>query len=278
VKDKLVLITGGSSGVGKAAALGLARMGARIVLLSRERRRAEQARRQLVELSGNEDIELLPADLTDFTALRRAAKQFRKRYDRLDVLMNCAGVLYPRRAAGVQGAEMTLAAELLGHFLLTNLLLDMLKRRAPARILTAVGNAAPLRFARIHFQDLQLERRYNPLRAKLQAALAKALFSFELARRLEGSGVTSNAFHPGLIPSRLTRDFPWYLRLPADLAMTLFAGRSGTGVYLASSPEVEGVSGRFFEGVGRERKVPLSPAQALRLWLVAESLTGLQPG
>jgi NAD(P)-dependent dehydrogenase (short-subunit alcohol dehydrogenase family) len=278
VKNKLVLITGGSSGVGKAAALGLAGMGARTVLLSRERRRAEQARRQLVELSGNEDIDLLPADLTDFAAVRRAARLFRQRYERLDVLMNCAGVLFPRRTAGVEGVEMTLAVELLGHFLLTNLLLELLRRSAPARILTVTGNAAPLRFARIHFHDLGLQRAYNPLKAKLQAELAKILFAWELARRLEGSGVTSNAFHPGLIRSRLTRNFPWYLRLPADLATALFAGNTRTGVYLASSPEVEGVSGRFFEGVGKERKVPLEPEQALRLWEIAESLTGLQPG
>jgi len=275
MKDKLILITGGSSGVGRAAALGLARMGARIVLLSRDRQRVEQTRRELVASTGNEGIELLQADLSEWASIRRAVEQFKERYDSLDVLMNCAGVLYLRRTVSVEGLEMTLAVEFLGHFLLTNLLLDVLKRSAPARVLTVTGNAGPLRFAHIHFADLQLEDSYNPVRAKLQAELAKAVFSLELARRLEGSRVTSNAFHPGLVRSRIIRNLPWYLRIPGALGMALLSRETGTGPYLAGSPEVEGVSGRVFERVGREEKVPFDSEQARRLWALAESLTGL---
>jgi NAD(P)-dependent dehydrogenase (short-subunit alcohol dehydrogenase family) len=275
MKDKLVLITGGSAGVGRAAALSLARMGARIVLLSRDRERAEQTRQELAASTGNEGIELLQADLSDWASIRRAVEQFKERYDRLDVLMNCAGVLYLRRTVSVEGAEMTLAVEFLGHFLLTNLLLDILKRSAPARVLTVTGNAGPLRYARIHFDDLQLEHSYNPVRAKLQAELAKAVFSLELARRLEGTGVTSNAFHPGLIRSRIIRNLPWYLRIPGTVGMAFLSKETGTGLYLASSPEVEGVSGRVFERVGREEKVPVDPEESHRLWALAESLTGL---
>lgn len=275
MKDKLILITGGSAGVGRAAALGLARMGARIVLLSRDRQRAEQTRQELAASTGNERIELLQADLSEWASIRCAVEQFKERCDRLDVLMNCAGVLYLRRTVSVEGAEMTLAVEFLGHFLLTNLLLDVLKRSAPARVLTVTGNAGPLRFARIHFDDLQLEDSYNPVRAKLQAELAKAMFMVELARRLEGTGVTANAFHPGLIRSRIIRNLPWYLRIPGALGMALLSKETGTGLYLASSPEVEGVSGRFYERVEREEKIPFDSKEARRLWRLAESLTGL---
>jgi NAD(P)-dependent dehydrogenase (short-subunit alcohol dehydrogenase family) len=275
MKGKLILITGGSGGVGRAAALGLARMGARIVLLSRDRQRAEQTRQELVASSGNEGIELLQADLSEWASIRRAVEQFKERYDSLDVLMNCAGVLYLRRTVSVEGAEMTLAVEFLGHFLLANLLLDVLKRSAPARVLTVTGNAGPLRFARIHFDDLQLEGSYNPVRAKLQAELAKAMFSLELARRLEGTGVTANAFHPGLIRSRIIRNLPWYLRIPGAMGMAFLSKETATGLYLASSPEVERVSGRIFERVGREEKVPFDSEATRRLWALAESLTGL---
>jgi NAD(P)-dependent dehydrogenase (short-subunit alcohol dehydrogenase family) len=274
VRDRVVLITGGSSGVGRAAALGLARMGPRIVLLSRDPAKAEQTRRELVAQTENERIEYLQADLSKWSSVRRAVEDFRERYQRLDVLMNCAGVLYPRRTVSAEGVEMTLAVEFLGHFLLTNLLLDVLKRSAPARVLTVTGNAGPLRFARIHFDDLQLQQGYNPVKAKLQAELAKALFATELARRLQGSGVTSNAFHPGLIRSRVIRNLPWFLRIPASIGMVAFGRETRTGVYLASSAEVEGISGRLFERVGHQCTVPADGESARRLWEIAESLVG----
>ena len=277
MKDKVVLITGGSAGVGRAAALGLARLGAGLVLLSRDPDRAERTRRELAAATGNQRIRCLQADLAEWGSVRRAAEDFKARHSRLDVLMNCAGVLYPKRTVSAEGVEMTLAVEFLGHFLLTKLLLDLLERSAPARILTVTGNAGPLRFARIHFDDLQLERRYNPLKAKLQAELAKALFSMELARRLEGSGVTSNAFHPGLVRTRLIRNLPRVLRVPASVGVALFGRETRTGVYLAASPEVEGVSGRLFERVGDERSLPVDGQAAARLWEIAEALVGDAP-
>jgi NAD(P)-dependent dehydrogenase (short-subunit alcohol dehydrogenase family) len=246
-------------------------------LLSRDTERAEQVRRELTAATGNEQIEHLQADLAESGSVRRAAKEFEERYDRLDVLMNCAGVLYPRRTVSIEGLEMTLAVEFLGHFLLTRLLLDILKQSAPARILTVTGNSGPLKLARIHFDDLQLQSGYNPFRAKLQAELAKALFSMELARRLVGTGVTSNAFHPGLIRSRIVRNLPWYLRIPGSIGMVLLAKETATGVYLASSAEVEGVSGRFFEGIGKEGKTNLDPEEGRRLWEIAETLVGGAP-
>jgi NAD(P)-dependent dehydrogenase (short-subunit alcohol dehydrogenase family) len=276
LKNKVVLITGGSAGVGRASALGLARLGSQIVLLSRDPERAERTRVDLIANTGNERIHCLQADLAEGSSVRRAAQEFQENYQRLDILMNCAGVLYPRRTVSIEGVEMTLAVEFLGHFLLTSLLLDLLKRSAPARVLTVTGNAGPLRFAHIHFDDLQLEQGYNPAKAKLQSELAKALFSIELARRLEGTGVTSNAFHPGLIRSRIIRNLPWYLRVPASIGMAVLGRETDTGVYLATSPEVEGVSGRFFERIGDEREIPGDGEAARRLWEIAESLVGVR--
>jgi NAD(P)-dependent dehydrogenase (short-subunit alcohol dehydrogenase family) len=274
LKDKVILITGGSAGVGRAAARGLARLGARLVLLSRDPDRAEISRRELTAATGNDRIRCIQADLTEWSSVRRAAEEFQEHYPRLDVLMNCAGVLYLKRTVSVEGVEMTLAVEFLGHFLLTGLLLGLLKRSAPARILTVTGNSGPLRFARIYFDDLQLQRGYNPLKAKLQAELAKALFSMELARRLQGSGVTSNAFHPGLIRTRLIRNLPRFMRIPASVCVALFGRETRTGVYLAASPEVEGISGRLFERVGDERSVPVDGQVAARLWEIAQALVG----
>jgi len=274
VRGRVVLITGGSAGVGRAAALDLARLGARVVLLSRDPHRAEQTRRELAAATGNEGIECLQADLAEGRSVAGAAREFVERYDRLDVLMNCAGVLYPKRRVSAEGVEMTLAVEFLGHFRLTNLLLDALKRSAPARVLTVTGNSWPLRFARIHFDDLQLQRGYNPLKAKLQAELAKTLFAMELARRLEGTGVSSNAFHPGLIRSGMIRHLPWYLRIPASVGMVVLGRRTRIGVYLATAAQLEGVSGRFFERAGVERTVPIDDETARRLWEVAASLAG----
>jgi NAD(P)-dependent dehydrogenase (short-subunit alcohol dehydrogenase family) len=260
--------------VGRAAALGLARLGARTVLLSRDPERAARTRDELTTATGNDRIDLLPADLARQSSVVQAAREFLRRYGRLDVLMNCAGVLYPNRTVNEEGVEMTLAVEFLGHFLLTKLLLNMLRSSSPSRVLTVTGNTGPLRFARIHFEDLQLKNSYNPLKAKLQAELAKTLFSMELARRLEGSAVTSNAFHPGLIRSRMIRHLPWYLRIPAAVGMALLPRETRTGVYLATSEEVQGLSGRVFERIGEERTLPHDPMDARRLWEVADFLLG----
>ncbi len=275
MRGKLALITGGSSGVGLAMAAGLARLGARIVLLSRDQIRAEQARRELIAGTKNERVELLPADLARPASVRRAVAELERRHRRLDVLANCAGGLFLRREVTGEGWEITLASEFLGHFLLTNLLLPLLARSTPARILTAAGNPGPLKRVRIAFEDLQLTERYNPLRAKLQAARAKTLFTLELARRLEGSGVTANVFNPGLVRSNLTRHLPWFLHLPASLGMLLGSRECRTGTYLASSPEIETVSGGFFIGPGRQTRFPYEAEAAERLWRMAEELTGL---
>ncbi len=273
--EKFCLVTGGSSGVGRAIATGLVARGARVALLSRDPRKAEEARRRMIQRSGNSRIELLSADLSDPASVREAVRRLRALSDRLDVLALCAGVLLWDRRESRGGVEMTLATEFVGQFLLANSLLDLLRAAAPARILTAVGLPGTVRRARIRFDDLQLRRRYHVSAAKLQAARAKALFTLELARRLAGSGVTANAFYPGLIRSGMVEELPVLLRLPARLGMALVAREeSPAGVYLACSPEVEGVNGRFFRG-RKPLRFPYPPEEAARLWEAGERLAGL---
>jgi NAD(P)-dependent dehydrogenase (short-subunit alcohol dehydrogenase family) len=275
MRERLCLITGGSSGVGYACALGLLRAGARVVLLGRNGERGERARQELFAATGEDRVELLRADLSRPAEVRQAAAQLKRRFERLDVLLNCAGVLCLHREGTSEGWERTFATEFLGHFLLSRELLPLLRAAAAARVLTVAGTPAYLRLtAPIDFGDLQLERRYNPLRAKLQAALAKALLAFELARRTQGSRVSSNAFAPGLVRSGLARELPWFLRMPAGLVMALLPRENRVGPYLATAPDLQGVSGRFLVGRGRDAGFPFDEQAARRLWEVGEELTG----
>jgi NAD(P)-dependent dehydrogenase (short-subunit alcohol dehydrogenase family) len=176
-----------------------------------------------------------------------------------------------------QGFEGIFATNYLGHFLLASLLLPMLKEGAPSRVITVSGHPSTIVGARLDFGNLMLERGYNPIRATLAAALARVLFSFELARRLEGTQVTANTFHPGLVRSGLAENLPWYLRLPSKLAMPLLGRDCKTGIWLATAPELEGVTGKFFVGrkaAGFEPRYDLA-AEAARLWEESERLVGM---
>lgn len=263
--------------MGRATALGLARLGATVVLLCRDPRRGEEALQDLRSKTGNPNIELMCADLSLQREIRRFAGQFRQRYPRLNVLANIAGIVAFNRQLTQEGIELTLAVDYLSHFLLTHLLLDQLRAGAPFRIITVSGGPWILQRAQIRFDDLQLTKRYNGVRAAVQAALAKVLFTFELARRLQGTGVTANTFHPGLVRSKLTRNFPLPLRVLAELAQPFLKRECPVSVYLASSPEVEGVSGKFFV---ENRSVFFGAYEkdeqtARRLWEASERLTGL---
>ncbi len=281
MEGKVCLITGGSSGVGKAAARGLARLGATVVLLARSPEGLQRSRGEILGIAPEASVETLPADLSNPESVRQAAAEVLRRHPAVHVLVEAAGAAHAGRRVTGRGWELTLATEVVGHFLLTGLLLEGLKAGAPSRVLVAVGNALPLYLARIHFDDIHLEKGYNWVRAKLQAALAKALYTFELARRLQGSGVTANAFHPGLVRSGMTRHLPWFIRVPAALGMWLLPLESPTAVRLAASRGLEGVSGGLF--VGR-RNVSFRPRRydareaARRLWELAEELTGWTMG
>jgi NAD(P)-dependent dehydrogenase (short-subunit alcohol dehydrogenase family) len=201
MSERVGLITGGSSSIGKATALGLANKGANVVMVGRERSRGEAARTEIVEKSGNELVDLMLADLSSQESIRQLAVAFTSRYGRLYVLINNAGIFTSKRTLTVDGIETTFAVNHLAPFLLTNLLLDALEASAPARIINVTSSGE--RSGTINFDDLQGEGRYSGFRAYNQSKLAMILFTYELARRLEGTGVTVNCVHPGVVVTNL---------------------------------------------------------------------------
>lgn len=279
MQGKICMITGANSGIGKATALGLAQMGATVVLVSRDRARGEEAQKEIKAKSGNDAIDLLLADLSSQQSIRQLVEDFKQRYTRLHVLINNAGVFALTWRETVDGLEMSFAVNVLAPFLLTNLLLDVIKASAPARIVNVSSNQQEANHLKL--DDLQLEKSYRPMRAYAQSKLAVVLFTYELARRLEGTGVTANCLHPGFVATNIAqRD----LVLPARLATKLIF-RFGTSpekgaktsLYLATSLDVEGVTGKYFEKSVPRKSTPLSYDESLQqqLWKACAQLTGL---
>ena len=276
MKDRVCLVTGANSGIGRATALGLARMGANVVMVCRSESSGETARAQIVAESGNATVDLMIADLSLQRSIRRLADAFLEEYGHLHVLVNNAGLLLRRRTLTPDGLETTFALNHLSYFLLTNLLLDVLKASAPARIVNVTAGV-PL-MGTISFDDLQGEKRYGGIRAYSQSKLANVLFTYELARRLRGTGVTVNCLFPGVVRTSLSRDYGRLLGLvlkAGSLLMRSPARGAQTSIYLASSPEVEGVTGRFFANKkeARSSRESYDETAARRLWDVSEELT-----
>ena len=275
---KVCVVTGANSGIGKETALGLAQLGATVVLVCRSQDRGAAALAEIKQRSGNDSVALLVADLSSQRQVRRVAAAYRQQFDRLDVLVNNAALARRKRAVTENGVELTLAVNHLAPFLLTNLLLDRLKASAPARVVTV--SSAAHKDAEINFADLQGGQRYATFGfgAYSQSKLANVLFTYELARRLEGTGVTANCLHPGVVATGIFRDTPLWLRTGLALARPLILGSvqgADTVLYLATAPEVAEVSGRYFEKRKPVQSSPLSydTEVARRLWEVSEALT-----
>lgn len=275
---KTVIITGASNGIGLAAARELAQRGAHVAVVVRNRERGEAAVADIKAQTGNQNVDLLLADLSSQAEIRRLAGEILQRYPRIDVLINNAGAVNMTRTLTVDGIETTLAVNHLGYFLLTNLLLDRLKESAPSRIINVSSDAA--RGGTINFADLQGETGYRGFRAYSQSKLANILFTNELARRLQGTGVTVNALHPGMVATGFGRNnrgwLGWGIRIAAPFMLKPEQGAQTT-VYLASSPKVEGVSGKYF-AKSREAAPPPAAndqAAAQRLWDISARMTGL---
>jgi len=278
--DKVCLVTGATAGIGAVTARELARMGATVVGVSRNPDKCATVGERVKTETGNPQVEFLSADLSSQAQVRRLAEAFKHKYDRLDALVNNAGAYYFTRQECVDGIELSFALNHLGYFLLTNLLLDLIKASAPARIVNVSSNAHHV--AKINFADPEGRRRYSGWAAYGQSKLANLLFTYELARRLEGTGVTANALHPGFVASSFAHNNGWLVAWGTKFAQKL-AGRTPeegarTVIYLATSPEVEGVTGKYFVD---EKAVASSPASydvavAKRLWGVSEQMTGLQ--
>ena len=276
---KCVLITGGSAGIGKATALGLATLGARVAITGRDRARAEAAAIEIRSATGNPDVDAFGADLSSLAEVRRLAAEVLDAYPRLDVLVNNVGGYWASRHVTADGLEHTFAVNHLAAFLLTELLLDRLKASAPARIVTVSSNAQSL--GTIDFEDLQGERRYSGQDAYNQSKLASVMFAFELARRLAGTGVTANVLHPGVVNSSFgsedpSRIFKFLVPIWRPFMKTPQQG-AATSIYLASSMEVEGVTGTYFANCRPQTssKASYDNNAAARLWQVSARLVGL---
>jgi NAD(P)-dependent dehydrogenase (short-subunit alcohol dehydrogenase family) len=279
--NKVVLITGGTGGIGKATAIGLARLGARIGITGRDRARAEQAAADIRTASGNPAVDAFAADMTSQAEVRRLAVAVLAAYPRLDVLVNNVGGFWAHRHLTADGLERTFALNYLAPFLLTSLLLDRLTSSAPARVVTVSSGAQAM--GRIAFDDLQGTRNYSGQRAYSQSKLASVMFTNELARRLAGTGVTANCLHPGVVRTNFgsedqARFFAVISRVTRPLLKTPAQGAQ-TAIYLASSPDMDGITGQFFANrkLKTANKAAYDTDLTARLWQVSADLVGMTP-
>jgi len=278
MKDKLCLVTGATSGIGLVAARELARRGARLILVGRDAARCTAAVRHIEAETGSGQIETLLADLSSQRQIRELARQFTERYNRLDVLVNNAGGLWLERRLTEDGLEMTFAVNHLAYFLLTHLLRETLRAGAPARVVN-VASAAHRR-STLDLTDLQGAREYGGWQAYCRSKLANILFTYELARRWQGKGVTANCLHPGWVATGFGSGNGWRGRLLKGVAKLFAIGAEAgaeTTVYVASGAELAEVSGKYFD---KCRPVSSSPASydeetARQLWRISEQLTGV---
>jgi len=274
---RTVLVTGGTGGIGLATAAGLAGLGARVGIVGRDAARTEAAAEQL-RTSGGE-VDVFVADVSSQREVRRLANEVLASYPRLDVLVNNVGGYWATRHTTADGLERTFAVNHLAPFLLTNLLLERLRVSAPARVVTVSSGAHAM--GSIDFEDLQAERDYSGQRAYNQSKLANVMFTYELARTLQGSGVTANALHPGVVRTNFGReDSKGWMRLMLPVIRPFLKSPergAATSLYLASSPDVEGVTGRYFANSTPKTssKASQDATAAARLWDVSASLVGL---
>ena len=283
MNNKIILITGATNGIGKVAATELAKQGATVVIVGRSAEKTMATVKDIQQATGHQQqVDYLLADLSSMAQVRRLAEEFKKKYDRLDVLINNAGATFTSREETVDGYEKTFATNHLSYFLLTTLLLDMLKASAPARIVSVASNAHM--FGKINFDDLQ-NRSYGfqGFGAYGNSKLANIMFTYELERRLKGTAVTANVLHPGFVATGFGQNNTGLFGSGIKLIQSAFALTPQQGadtiVYLASSPAVEGVTGKYWE---KRKAISSSKASydettAKRLWEVSEQLVNAVP-
>lgn len=275
MQGKSVLISGATQGIGKIAALELAKLGAQVSIIARDPVRAEVARGEIAAAGGNDNVEVYIANLASLADIRRVAQEYRAKHKRLDVLINNAGAVFMDRRLSPDGFELTFATNHLGYFLLTKELLPLLKTSAPARVVNVASDAH--KGMQLDFTDLQSQKRFIGLKTYGRSKLANILFTRELARQLQGTGVTANSLHPGFVASSFGNGngklWDIIMRIAMLFAITPAKGAETT-VYLASSPDVDAVSGKYFS-----KKKVVSPTEAAqddvsakKLWEVTEQL------
>ncbi len=244
IKNKTAIITGATSGIGRITALALAEKGAGLVLPVRNMERGEQLKKEIMERSGNPNVELAECRLDSLDSIRQFAEAFRKKHDNLHLLINNAGTWEVKREESEDGIEMNFAVNHLAPFLLTYLLLDMIKASAPARIVNVSSSAH--KQAKMNLEDPEGKKNWSSLKSYAQGKLANIFFTRKLARDLEGTGVTANCLHPGVVQTHLFDKMPRFFRKIFGLFMISAEKGAETSIFLATSPEVEGVSGKYF--------------------------------
>ena len=269
LSGKICMVTGATSGIGAVTARELARRGATVVLVGRNQAKAEAVATQIKAKTGNTAVEILIGDLSSQADIHRIVDEFQQRHRQLHVLVNNAGAVYEQRQESADGIELTFALNHLSYFLLTNLLLDTLQQSAPARIVNVSSEAH--RTTRMNFDDLQARQRYRGFQVYGRSKLANILFTTELGRRLEGTGVTVNALHPGVVATGFGVNNGGWIGLVFGTLLRPFIRTpeqgAETSIYLASSPEVEAVSGLYFAN-----KRPARPSAAARDFAAAQQL------
>lgn len=278
VSGKTCVVTGANAGIGKETAVGLARSGAHVVMVCRSSERGERALAEVKAASGSDAVELMLCDMSAFASMRELSEQLHAQHRAVHVLVNNAGAMFARREQTVDGIEQTFQVNHLGYFVVTHLLLDLLQASAPARIVTVASHAH--RRAKFEFDNLQGERKYSDLSAYSRSKLYNIAFTYELARRLAGTGVTANCLHPGVVASNFGLSASPAFRLLVKVGRPfLMSSERGarTSIYVAASSEVEGVSGKYFDKCKQVRssRVSYDVEAQRRLWKVSAELTGL---
>jgi NAD(P)-dependent dehydrogenase (short-subunit alcohol dehydrogenase family) len=273
-----MLVTGATSGMGKVTALRLVEQGATVVITGRNRDKTEATARELQQRAPKGDVRALVADLTSLAQVRTLAQEYRKSYSRLDALIHNAGGMFAKRSVTEDGLERTFALNYFAPFLLTNLLLDSLQASAPARVVTVAS--AQHKGQSVPFEDMTHEKRYAPLQIYAESKLMAIMFTYALARRLQGTGVTANTLHPGVVATNFGKDeggmWRAFFTLLAPFERSPEQG-ARTAIYLASSPDVADVSGQYFvdSKVAHSSDASHDVTAQERLWTLSKQLTGL---
>ena len=274
------MVTGATSGIGAVTARALAQKGARVIIVARNVNRCENTVAEIIQTTGNHAVEYMLADLSSQDEIHNLVRVYQDKYERLDVLVNNAGGFFMSRLESIDGIEMTFALNHLNYFLLTNLLIETIKASAPARIVNV--SSAAHQNASIDFDDLQDKHNYSGWQAYGQSKLANILFTYELARRLEGTGVTVNALHPGFVATNFGANNAGFLGTLVRRFMNLFSIEVETGaqtsIYLAASAGVEGVTGKYFvkQQAVASSEISYDQTTAKRLWEISEEMTGVR--
>lgn len=258
--------------MGKATALGLARIGAKVVIISRDAGRGQEALDFIAQATGNDRGEFLVADLSLQSSIKQVSQEFKRKYNHLHVLVNAAGAVFSQKQLTAEGRDQSFMVNYLGHFLLTNQLLDVLKQGQPARILTVAGNPSFLKNPQINLEDIELTTNYSGLRATSQAMVARTIFSVELAKQLKGTEVSSVAFHPGLIKSNLMQNSSFLWKTIGTVMNSWAKEECEVAVFLATAKEVEAVSGVFFNDKMQEVPFRFDENVGNKLWNISEEM------